>query len=188
MKFKLILAVFLVFISCSGDGVEDETIFNSTVWVIIGRSSDGIPIWGPINTHSKIATNRGENPETNSEIKKYFIYVNSTNQGGSTNISSEQDVIYEANLGQAKEVYRLYSGKLAGSYINGTQLTINAVPNEGFKFVGWSGYKCNLCVCYTCGIAGGSGMGSTPFVSDEDSIMLTIQDRSVLLTANFEKK
>ena len=144
--------------------------------------------WRPIDTHSEIATNRGENSETNSEIKKYFVYVNSTNQGGATNISSQQDIIYEADLGQAKEVYRLYSGKLAGSFNNGIQLTINAIPNEGFKFVGWSGYKCNLCVCYTCGIAGGSGMGSTPFVSDEDSIILTIQDRSVLLTANFEKK
>ena len=183
MKFKLILAISLIFISCSGDSVEDETIFNNTVWVKFPSGE-----WRPIDTYSEIGNNRGENPETNSEIKKYFIYVNSTNQGGSTNISSEQDVIYEANLGQAKEVYRLYSGKLAGSYINGTQLTINAVPNEGFKFVGWSGYKCNLCVCYTCGIAGGSGMGSTPFVSDKDSIIITIQNRSVLLTANFEKK
>ena len=156
--------------------------------MITGFSSDGIPEWGLINTHSETGTKRGENPETNSEIKKYFIYLNSTNQGGSTNISSQQDVIYEADLGQAKEVYRLYSGKLAGTFNNGSQLIINAIPNEGFKFVGWSGYKCNLCICYTCGIAGGSGMGSTPFVSDEDSIMLTIQDRSVLLTANFEKK
>ena len=188
MKFKLILAVFLVFISCSRDGVEDETIFNSTVWVIVGFSSDGIPEWGPIDTHSKIGTNRGENPETKSETKKYFVYVNSINQGGSTKISSQEDVIYEDDLGQAKEVFRLYSGKLAGSFDNGTQLTINAMPNEGFKFVGWSGYKCNLCVCYTCGVAGGSGMGQTPFASDEDSIILTIQDRSVLLTANFEKK
>tara|TARA_A100001011_G_scaffold396937_1_gene496420 strand:+ start:55 stop:621 length:567 start_codon:yes stop_codon:yes gene_type:complete len=188
MKFKLFLVISLMFASCSGDSVEDETIFNSAVWVITGFSSDGIPVWGLINTHSEIGTNRGENPETNSEIKKYFIYVNSTNQGGSINISSQQDVIYEADLGQVKEVYRLYSGKLAGTFNNGSQLSINAIPNEGFKFVGWSGYKCNLCICYTCGIAGGSGMGSTPFVSDDDSIMLTIQDRSVLLTANFEKK
>ena len=183
MKFKLILAISLIFISCSGDSVEDETIFNNTVWVKFPSGE-----WRPINTYSEIGNNRGENPETNSEIKKYFVYVNSTKQGGYTNISSQQDIIYEADLGQAKEVYRLYSGKLAGSFNNGSQLIINAIPNEGFKFVGWSGYKCNLCICYTCGIAGGSGMGSTPFVSDEDSIMLTIQDRSVLLTANFEKK
>lgn len=183
MKFKLILAISLIFISCSGDSVEDETIFNNTVWVKFPSGE-----WRPINTYSEIGNNRGENPETNSEIKKYFVYVNLTNQGGYTNISSQQDIIYEADLGQAKEVYRLYSGKLAGSFNNGSQLIINAIPNEGFKFVGWSGYKCNLCICYTCGIAGGSGMGSTPFVSDEDSIMLTIQDRSVLLTANFEKK
>tara|TARA_Y200000002_G_scaffold341878_1_gene313371 strand:- start:1175 stop:1726 length:552 start_codon:yes stop_codon:yes gene_type:complete len=183
MKFKLILAISLIFISCSGDSVEDETIFNNTVWVKFPSGE-----WRPIDTYSEIGNNRGENPETNSEIKKYFVYVNSTKQGGYTNISSQQDIIYEADLGQAKEVYRLYSGKLAGSFNNGSQLIINAIPNEGFKFVGWSGYKCNLCICYTCGIAGGSGMGSTPFVSDEDSIMLTIQDRSVLLTANFEKK
>ena len=183
MKFKLILVIYLMFASCSGDSEEDETIFNNTVWVKFASGE-----WRPIDTHSEIANNRGENSETNSEIKKYFVYVNSTNQGGATNISSQQDIIYETDLGQAKEVYRLYSGKLAGSFNNGIQLTINAIPNEGFKFVGWSGYKCNLCVCYTCGIAGGSGMGSTPFVSDEDSIMLTIQDRSVLLTANFEKK
>ena len=163
--------------------MEDETIFNNTVWVKFPSGE-----WRPIDTYSEIGNNRGENPETNSEIKKYFVYVNSTKQGGYTNISSQQDIIYEADLGQAKEVYRLYSGKLAGSFNNGSQLIINAIPNEGFKFVGWSGYKCNLCICYTCGIAGGSGMGSTPFVSDEDSIMLTIQDRSVLLTANFEKK
>jgi len=183
MKFKLILAISLIFISCSGDSVEDETIFNNTVWVKFPSGE-----WRPIDTYSEIGNNRGENPETNSEIKKYFVYVNSTKQGGYTNISSQQDIIYEADLGQAKEVYRLYSGKLAGSFNNGSQLIINAIPNEGFKFVGWSGYKCNLCICYTCGIAGGSGMGSTPFVSDDDSIMLTIQDRSVLLTANFEKK
>ena len=183
MKFKLILAISLIFISCSGDSVEDETIFNNTVWVKFPSGE-----WRPIDTYSEIGNNRGENPETNSEIKKYFVYVNSTKQGGYTNISSQQDIIYEADLGQANEVYRLYSGKLAGSFNNGSQLIINAIPNEGFKFVGWSGYKCNLCICYTCGIAGGSGMGSTPFVSDEDSIMLTIQDRSVLLTANFEKK
>jgi len=183
MKFKLILAISLIFASCSGDSVEDETIFNNTVWVKFPSGE-----WRPIDTYSEIGNNRGENPETNSEIKKYFVYVNSTKQGGYTNISSQQDIIYEADLGQAKEVYRLYSGKLAGSFNNGSQLIINAIPNEGFKFVGWSGYKCNLCICYTCGIAGGSGMGSTPFVSDEDSIMLTIQDRSVLLTANFEKK
>ena len=183
MKFKLILGISLIFICCSGDSVEDETIFNNTVWVKFPSGE-----WRPIDTYSEIGNNRGENPETNSEIKKYFVYVNSTKQGGYTNISSQQDIIYEADLGQAKEVYRLYSGKLAGSFNNGSQLIINAIPNEGFKFVGWSGYKCNLCICYTCGIAGGSGMGSTPFVSDEDSIMLTIQDRSVLLTANFEKK
>ena len=183
MKFKLILAISLIFISCSGDSVEDETIFNNTVWVKFPSGE-----WRPINTYPEIGNDRGENPETNSEIKKYFVYVNLTNQGGYTNISSQQDIIYEADLAQAKEVYRLYSGKLAGSFNNGSQLIINAIPNEGFKFVGWSGYKCNLCICYTCGIAGGSGMGSTPFVSDEDSIMLTIQDRSVLLTANFEKK
>ena len=183
MKFKLILAISLIFISCSGDSVEDETIFNNTVWVKFPSGE-----WRPIDTYSEIGNNRGENPETNSEIKKYFVYVNSTKQGGYTSISSQQDIIYEADLGQANEVYRLYSGKLAGSFNNGSQLIINAIPNEGFKFVGWSGYKCNLCICYTCGIAGGSGMGSTPFVSDEDSIILTIQDRSVLLTANFEKK
>ena len=183
MKFKLILVIYLMFASCSGDSEEDETIFNNTVWVKFPSGE-----WRPIDTYSEIGNNRGENPETNSEIKKYFVYVNSTKQGGYTNISSQQDIIYEADLGQAKEVYRLYSGKLAGSFNNGSQLIINAIPNEGFKFVGWSGYKCNLCICYTCGIAGGSGMGSTPFVSDEDSIMLTIQDRSVLLTANFEKK
>ena len=67
MKFKLILSVFLVFISCSGDGVEDETIFNNTVWVKFPSGE-----WRPIDTYSEIGNNRGENPETNSEIKKYF--------------------------------------------------------------------------------------------------------------------
>ena len=71
------------------------------------------------------------------EIKKYELTITSTN-GGTVNVSS-------------------------GSYNAGTAINLTATANEGFKFIGWTGYE-----------------------SNESSISLII-DSDISIIANFEK-
>ena len=58
---------------------------------------------------------------------------------------------------------------------SGTILNLNAEPIKGFRFIGWTGYKCIKC-----------GWQRMEFVSYEISISLTISSH-LSLTANFEK-
>ena len=122
--FKVILAISLIFVSCSKNSVQNEMQENV------------------LSAEELIE----QFPNHYSKYYQHDLYVNSIN-GGNINILIKDRVIIESELGEAKQVRqnnRLldYHGKLVGSYDTGTSITITAKENQGFNFVGWTGRKC----------------------------------------------
>lgn len=130
---------------------------------------------------NNLENNIQENFESVGELKKYKVYINSTN-GGTVNISSQQGDVNESDLDQQiitsfkSASGEFYTGKFAGDFLIGNSIDITAINYEGFEFIGWTGYKCVKCY-----------WSMTPMVYDERTMTQTINS-NVLIIANFEEK
>ena len=119
-----------------------------------------------------------ENVETTGEVKKYKLYIQSTN-GGSIWVTSQEGVIHESDLEEATSLSftnpagDLLVGKFVGWYNRDTALHFSVNLEEGYLFTRWTGYKCNKCY-----------WAATPFSSLQSSLTLNLNS-DVLITANF---
>ena len=109
-------------------------------------------------TKNNVENEIQENIESFDKIRNYEISIFSSD-GGTISIGNS-----DSNTSNYKSFHQ-----------SGTILNVNANPNEGFKFIGWTGYKCIKC-----------GWQRMEFVSYEISISLTISSH-LSLTANFQK-
>jgi len=109
-------------------------------------------------TKNSVENEIQENIESVDEIRNYEISIFSSD-GGTIGIGNG-----DYNTTNYKSFHK-----------SGTILNLNANPNEGFKFIGWTGYKCIKC-----------GWQRMEFVSYERSISITISSH-LSLTANFQK-
>ena len=108
-------------------------------------------------TKNSIEKEIPENIKLIEEIRNYEVSI----------FSSEGGTISVENVDYNTSNYK-------SSHQSGTILNLNAEPKEGFKFIGWTGYKCIKC-----------GWQRMEFVSYEKSISITISSH-LSLTANFE--
>ena len=120
MKKLLLFFVFLIILSCSKDGIENEININkeSTEDVIqyalfINPSNGGTV---------KISFQEGIINET--DLASVPI-TSLTNSGGGVTLT----------------------GKLADLFDRDTELNISVTTDEGFKFTGWKIHICNKCYC-----------------------------------------
>ena len=101
-------------------------------------------------TKNNVENEIQENIESFDKIRNYEISIFSSD-GGTISIGNS-----DSNTSNYKSFHQ-----------SGTILNVSANPNEGFKFIGWTGYKCIKCAY-------------------QKSISITISSH-LSLTANFQK-
>ncbi|MAD12895.1 MAG: hypothetical protein CMC04_09280 [Flavobacteriaceae bacterium] len=122
MKFQLLFSVFLIFLSCSKDGIINEIDINKESTEDIMQYSLFI---NPTNGGTiKISTQQGVINETDL-VRVPTTQIQQTSSGG------------------------LLEGKLAGEFDRDTELTISLTAEEGFKFIGWTIDTCNKCYWFS---------------------------------------
>jgi len=122
MKNQLIFSVFLIFLSCSKDGIVNEIDINKESTEDVMQYSLFI---NPTNGGTiKISTQIGIINETDLE-RVPITQIQQTSSGG------------------------LLEGKLAGEFDRDTELTISFTAEEGFKFIGWIIDTCNKCYWFS---------------------------------------
>ena len=145
MRYIFTLSCFLLFTFCSRNGVDNE-----------------IP----------------DDVESVGGVKKYKLYIQSTH-GGSMWVTSQEGTIHEADVEEATSLSftnpagDVLVGKYVGMYPRDTALHFGISLEEGYRFTGWTGYKCNKCY-----------WAATPFSSQQSSLTLSINS-DVLINATF---
>lgn len=145
MKYPSFCFIFLIFASCSAGGKDNE-----------------IP----------------DDVESVGGVKKYKLYIQSTH-GGSMWVTSQEGTIHEADVEEATSLSftnpagDVLVGKYVGMYPRDTALHFGISLEEGYRFTGWTGYKCNKCY-----------WAATPFSSQQSSLTLSINS-DVLINATF---
>tara|TARA_B100001057_G_scaffold273332_1_gene273688 strand:+ start:190 stop:642 length:453 start_codon:yes stop_codon:yes gene_type:complete len=122
MKNQLVFFVFLIILSCSKDGLENEINISKELAEDVMQYSLFI---NPTNGGNiKISSQQGIINET--DIARVPItQIQQTSSGG------------------------LLEGKLAGEFDRDTELTISLTTDEGFKFISWIIDTCNKCYWFS---------------------------------------
>ena len=122
MKNHLLFFVFLIILSCSKDGIENEININEE------STEDLMEYWLFINPKNggniKISSQQGIINETDL-VRVPITQIQQTSSGG------------------------LLEGKLAGKFDRDTELTISSEAEEGFNFIGWTIDTCNKCYWFS---------------------------------------
>ena len=118
MKFQLLFSVFLIFLSCSKNSVENEIQEN-------GETAEEITdYWLFINP-----TNGGT-----IEVSSHQGIVNETD------LARVPVTSFTNTVGVV-----LLTGKLADKFDQDTEINISVTTDEGFKFIGWTINTCIKC-------------------------------------------